>query len=121
MNKRHILIIDDTNVAAYMYKRYLQSEGYHVDIVHDRDSAIKHLQTFILDLILLGTILPEMSSIELIKEIRQNLRTSPIPIVLLTSNSDTTQSDVLEIGANVFIYRPLKFVDLLELVQKIIL
>jgi two-component system, response regulator len=82
----------------------------------DSDQAIPEKPT----LILLDLTLPRLNGHEVLKRIKDDPRTSRIPVVVLTSSSE--ERDVMrsyEVGANSYIIKPIDFVQFTEAVREI--
>ena len=88
-NLAKILIVDDN---AKLLEDALPMYGYEVQVAPDGLHALKILdekQDF--DLILLDVVMPNLDGWETLKAIRQNSKISKIPIIMLTSVSDTNK------------------------------
>lgn len=61
-------------------------------------------------LILLDLNLPDMSGLDILKAIKSNLYSQRIPVVILTTTDDQTEIDkCYELGANVYITKPVYY------------
>jgi len=61
-------------------------------------------------LILLDLNLPDMSGLDILKAIKSNLYSQRIPVVILTTTDDQTEIDkCYELGANVYITKPVDY------------
>lgn len=103
---KHILIVDD-NAANLKYAENIFSPFYSVTCLLSGSLALKYLQKFSTDLILLDINMPEMDGFEVVRLIKSNACIPDIPIIFLTSQSDPeTEGNALSIGVVDFIAKP---------------
>lgn len=102
----HILIVDD-NQDLLDYLRTLLAPSYKISCASNGKEALKLLDEWIPDLVISDVMMPEMNGIEFCKRMKQNLRTSHIPIILLTAKVETCDYvEGLENGADLYIAKP---------------
>ena len=82
---KKILIIEDEQIVANVYRNKLVVEGYLAEIALDGESGLKLMRTFQPDAIVLDLILPKMSGIEVINKIRGEPEFSKLPIIVLSN------------------------------------
>lgn len=113
-----ILIIEDEPGIALFLKEGLQEESFAVDVANDGPSGLElaTVNDGEYDLILLDWMLPGLSGIEVVRQLRKI--GSQVPVIFLTAR-DTVQDTVfaLEMGANDFIKKPFSFEELLARVR----
>lgn len=113
-----ILIIEDEPGIALFLKEGLQEESFAVDVANDGPSGLElaTVNDGEYDLILLDWMLPGLSGIEVVRQLRKS--GSQVPVIFLTAR-DTVQDTVfaLEMGANDFIKKPFSFEELLARVR----
>jgi len=66
-------------------------------------------------LVLLDVKLPKIDGIEVLRRIRADVRTQPLPIIMLTTSSE--ESDIIDsyrLGANSYVRKPVAFSDFLH-------
>lgn len=83
-----ILIVDDDTVLGRMYKSKFKSQGFESEHVSNGEEALKIIEDFIPDLILTDIMMPKVSGLELIDELKKNKLTANIPIVTMTNLKD---------------------------------
>ena len=107
-----LLIVDDSsnNRAAISY--WLENENYEILHAADGVSALKIIEAFVPDIILLDYNLPGMDGIEVCQKIRSNTRLPFIPIVMMSSFAPEANIMALEQGADEFIAMPVKATEL---------
>jgi two-component system, OmpR family, copper resistance phosphate regulon response regulator CusR len=113
-----ILIVEDEPSISNFLKEGLEEEGFAVDTADNGKQglqlALDNLEEY--DIILLDWMLPGMSGIEILRNIRKE--DPAIPIIFLTAR-DTTDDAVfgLETGANDYIRKPFSFEELLARIR----
>lgn len=112
-----VLIIDDDKFMVRVISDCLEQEGYEVFGANDFSSAMELIYHGTPDIILLDVVLPKMNGYEICRLLRNDTRTSHLPIIMLTSR-DQVQDKVagLDAGADDYITKPF---DNLELVARV--
>jgi two-component system, OmpR family, response regulator RegX3 len=113
-----ILIVEDEESIRESLAFLLSKEGYQVETIADGKRAIAAFEKFNPDLVLLDIMLPELSGVEVAKQIRQ---VSLTPIIMLTAK-DTELDKVLglEIGADDYVTKPFSTRELLARIKAIL-
>lgn len=84
-----ILIVDDTPANLRLLSHVLNKKGYkHIEASNGKE-AVQLARENEPDLILLDIMMPDMDGYEVIKEIKSNDHTEDIPIIFLSSLTDT--------------------------------
>lgn len=114
VTKQKILIVDDDNNIAELIALYLTKECFETRIVNDGEQALKEVESFHPNLILLDLMLPGMDGYQVCREIRH---TSDVPIIILSAKAETFDKVLgLELGADDYIIKPF---DTKELVARV--
>jgi DNA-binding response OmpR family regulator len=82
---KKILIIEDDQVMGNIFYNHLMAEGYHVKSAPDGESGLSTMRDFKADIILLDLILPQMSGLEVIKQIRSEEEFFRTPVIVFTN------------------------------------
>jgi len=82
---KKILIIEDDQIVANVYRNKLVVEGYQTEASPDGESGLKLLRTFRPDAVVVDLILPQMSGVDVIKQIRAEPEFSKLPIIVLSN------------------------------------
>jgi len=82
---KKILIIEDDPIAAHVYRKRLEKEGYQVTVAGDGQSGFDRLIEFRPDGLLLDLMLPKTSGIDLLKAIRNLEFFQKFPVVAYTN------------------------------------
>jgi DNA-binding response OmpR family regulator len=112
--KQKILIVDDDTNIAELISLYLTKECYETKMVHDGESALRELNLFQPNLILLDLMLPGIDGYQVCREIRTK---SQVPIIMLSAKGEVFDKVLgLELGADDYIVKPF---DTKELVARV--
>lgn len=82
---KKILIIEDDQVVGNVYRNKLALEGYKAEISPDGETGLNVMRTFGPELIILDLMLPTISGVEVIKQIRSEPDFSKIPIIVFSN------------------------------------
>ncbi len=105
-DKLKILLIEDDSFLLSMYATKFEMENFQVITAEDGEKGIKLAMKEVPDIILLDILLPKLNGFEVLKEIRANKETSPIPVILLTNLSQKSEIEQgLALGANDFLIK----------------
>lgn len=98
---KKVLIIEDDQIVANVYRNKLSVEGYHTEIALDGENGLKTMRTFKPDVIVLDLMLPKMSGVDVIREIRSESEFSKLPIVVFSNTYLTNMiQQAWKAGAN---------------------
>jgi two-component system copper resistance phosphate regulon response regulator CusR len=111
-----LLVIEDEKGIANFLRDGLTEEYFAVDIAYDGKSGLQMALSNEYDLLLVDWMLPGLSGIEIVREIRKSNPT--IPVIFLTAR-DTVDDTIfgLESGANDYIKKPFQFAELLARIK----
>lgn len=82
---KKILIIEDDQVVANVYRNKLILEGYQAEISSDGEAGLKLMRLFVPDLIILDLMLPGISGVEVIKQVRSEMEFAKVPIIVFSN------------------------------------
>jgi CheY-like chemotaxis protein len=111
MEKKRILVVDDSTGFRNLMVHVLDFMGYQAVIAEDGDEAICQLAEIEPILILMDVEMPGLNGYEACRRIRANPRTCDIPVLLLSGNGEP-RSRALAAGADDFMAKPLSLDDL---------
>jgi two-component system alkaline phosphatase synthesis response regulator PhoP len=107
MQKKHILVVDDDRISLKLIKHTLITQGFEIIEATDGKSALDYISNNKIDAALLDLNLPDFYGLEILKFIRSKPSICNIPIIILTSNDDKTDTVIaLELGADDYIVKP---------------
>lgn len=106
-NHDNTLLIVDDNTDIQNYLTSLLEKEYDILIAKDGQEGFEIANEELPDLILSDIMMPRKNGLELSKEIKNNVSTAHIPVILLTARSaDNFEIQSLEKGADAFIAKP---------------
>jgi len=82
---KKILFIEDDQVVANVYRNKLAVEGYQVETAPDGEAGLKTMRTFKPDTIILDLMLPGMSGLDVIKQVRSEEEFTKTPIIVFSN------------------------------------
>ena len=82
---KKILIIEDNQIVANVYRNKLAVEGYQVEIALDGETGLKIMRTFKPDMIVLDLMLPKITGVEVIKQIRSEDDFAKLPVIVFSN------------------------------------
>ncbi|MDX2494297.1 MAG: response regulator [Desulfuromusa sp.] len=117
MNK--ILVVDDDQDLRENLVEVLSEAGFSLDSAGDGHEAIEQLATDDFNLVLLDSIMPGMGGMEVLPQIKRNY--PKIKIIMLTAFSTVDGAvEAMRKGADDYIAKPFKIVDLLVAVRTVL-
>lgn len=106
--KPKVLIIDDDVMSVQRIAEALSS-GYDVFVSTTPQDGLSRAIELQPELILLDVIMPQISGFELCRQLKQNERTHPIPIIFVTAlDTVNQQTEGFELGAVDYITKPVE-------------
>lgn len=80
-----ILIVEDDEFLADIYKTKFELEGFKVLLATDGEKGLKAIQSKKPDLVLLDILLPKMDGFAILQTIKKDPEIKNIPVILLTN------------------------------------
>ncbi len=118
---KRILIVDDDEMVRIALVELLKPAGYEIDAVGSAKEALVKIESSRYDLLMLDIIMPEMDGITLCKKVRERSDYDEVPVVFLTAkNSDKDRALGIEVGANLFLSKPISPEKLLDVISETI-
>ena len=104
--RQTILVIDDEKANLKILSELFKSQ-VNIILAKNGTQGIEKILKFKPDLILLDIIMPGMSGFEVIKQLKNNDKTSAIPVIFITGLTDVVdESQGLALGACDYIQKP---------------
>lgn len=116
-----VLVVEDEEAISLLLKYNLKAEGFDVTVVDDGDEALTEAKETNPDIILLDWMLPNVSGIEICRQLRAGDETSSIPVIMLTARAE--EEDRLrgfEKGADDYVTKPFSMKELVARIHAVL-
>jgi DNA-binding response OmpR family regulator len=84
MSKK-ILIVEDDQIVANIYRNKFSVEGYEVEVALDGQSGMEMLKSFRPDAVVLDLMLPKMTGVDFMKQIRAQSDFQQLPVIVFSN------------------------------------
>jgi DNA-binding response OmpR family regulator len=102
-----ILIADDDQLLCELVRFKLEGAGFRITTVHDGQAALDAVRSQAPDAIVLDSMMPVLTGTEVLHELKSDLATSSIPIIMLTARKGETDIvDALRGGVADYLTKP---------------
>jgi DNA-binding response OmpR family regulator len=99
-----VLVVDDDATVADVVRRYLERDGYTVQLAADGETALRLAGEHEPDLVVLDLMLPGIDGLEVCRRLRSN---SDVPVVMLTALGEEGDRILgLQLGADDYVTKP---------------
>ena len=120
MSKK-ILVVDDDELVLIAIRELLTPLWFSVTISPNGPDALEKATLNQFDLVILDVIMPEMDGFEVCQRIRRIDAYTETPVMMLTAKSaDEDRQRGLEMGANLYLSKPISPKRLIALVEEAI-
>ena len=109
-----ILVVDDEPHIRRILQFLLEQEGFSVVMAADGEEALAKLSEVHPDLVLLDVMMPKLDGFSVLEQIRDNIETRSLPIIMLTAKGESSEKvRGLKGGANDYLTKPFNHEELL--------
>jgi len=118
---KSILVVDDEADLVDLVSYNLKKEGFAVDAAADGEAALTKIRKSRYDLVILDLMLPGIQGMELCRILRNDPKTSALPIVMLTAKGEEVDKILgLEMGADDYLTKPFSPRELIARVKAVL-
>ena len=108
-----ILVVDDEKAMTSLFQDYLELCGGHkITIALSGKEALAKIQTQKPDLIILDHMMPDLSGVEVVDQLKKSTNTADIPVVIFSVADAPTEEERKSIGVIEFLRKPINFAKL---------
>jgi two-component system, OmpR family, KDP operon response regulator KdpE len=116
-NRPLVLVADDQPEITKLVALSLEAEGFRVIVASNGPEALAKLADANPDVFLLDIMMPGMSGIDVLREVRAN---HPVPVVLLSARASTASvSEGLDLGADDYVIKPFHTAELVARIRAV--
>ncbi|MBU0683436.1 MAG: response regulator [Candidatus Omnitrophota bacterium] len=121
MTKNKILVVDDNQDLIETLKVRLKAFGYIVVTALDGVECLEKCRLESPDLILLDILMPNMDGFKTLEELRNNVRTKNVPVIMLTAKSQLSDvTRATNFGIADYIVKPFDYRIMLEKIKRVL-
>lgn len=119
MSKKTVLIIEDEEDAAELFAEMMRVSGFRVIKTSKSAPAISMMTTDKPDIVLLDIMMPEVSGLDILRQMRRDPNLADIPVIMVTAKSMPADiKNGMEAGASTYLTKPVGFQELKETVER---
>ena len=116
----NVLVVEDEKEIVTLLRYNLEKEGYEVNEANDGEEAMMMASEKQPDLVLLDWMLPQLSGIEVCRQLRSRPETRNVPIIMLTARGEEADRiRGLDTGADDYVSKPFSVTELLARVRAV--
>lgn len=119
--QKNIVIVEDERDTGEMFAEMLRLRGYQAHNAFGGNAALSLIAEKQPDVILLDLMMPDISGMEIMEQLRQDHSLADIPIVIISAK--TMPADIqagLRAGAAYYLTKPVSFSDLIQTVELVL-
>lgn len=119
--KPTILVVEDEAALLALLRYNLERQGFNVEEATDGQEALLRIAEAKPDLVLLDWMLPQMSGIEVCRQIRRRPATRDLPVIMVTARTEDQDAvRALDTGADDYIAKPFAVEALLARIRALL-
>jgi DNA-binding response OmpR family regulator len=119
MDQKTVLIIEDEEDAAELFAEMMRVSGFRVVKTSRSAPAITMMTVDKPDLVLLDIMMPEISGLDLLRQMRREPYLANIPVIVVSAKGMPADiKNGMEAGANTYLTKPVGFQELKEAVER---
>lgn len=121
MNKKKILLVDDSNTVLMMERMILAKGPFEIVLARDGMEAVAKAKSDMPDVILLDVMMPRLDGLSACAAIRAQPETAHIPIIMVTTRGEEQSIETaFRNGCTDYVTKPINGLELLTKLQNIL-
>ena len=119
--ERTVLVVDDDPVILRLLEVNFEMEGFRVLTACDGQEGVQAAKEHAPDLVVSDVMMPRVSGLELVRQLKADAATRDIPVILLSAKAqvDDIRSG-LDAGADDYVTKPFEPLELVDRVNKLL-
>lgn len=118
---KRIVVAEDDEPMLRLLQGILEGEGYDITTARDGGEAFELINRNVPDLLVTDVVMPAMDGISLIKKLRKQLATAYVPIIIISTHTDTdVEVEGINAGADDFMSKPINARRLIARVNRLL-
>lgn len=106
MAAKKILLVEDDSIVREAYQHYFEKSGYIVYAASSGPDAVSFSENEAFDIIILDIIIPGFDGYHVLSKIKENSKTSHIPVVILTNlDEEKFLQRAMKLGATEYLIK----------------
>ncbi|HSO12802.1 MAG TPA: response regulator [Anaerolineales bacterium] len=119
MDQKTVLIIEDEEDAAELFAEMMRVSGFRVLKTSKSAPAISMMTTDKPDIVLLDIMMPEVSGLDILRQMRRDPNLANIPVIMVTAKGMPADiKNGMEAGASTYLTKPVGFQELKGAVER---
>ncbi len=120
MSKGLVFAVEDEENIQQLIKYNLEANGYKVKTFDTGEKLLDECKTTVPDIFLLDVMLPGIDGFDVCRQLKQNVLTKTVPVIMLTAKSDEFDKVLgLELGADDYMTKPFSVRELVARVKAV--
>lgn len=117
----HIFIVEDEPSIVSILRYNLEKENYKVSVSDDGEEALKLIKEKNPDLVLMDWMMPNLSGVEILKNLKKDNLYKDIPIIMLTAKGEEEDKlRAFDIGTDDYITKPFNQKELIARIKTVL-
>lgn len=119
MTQKTVMIIEDEEDAADLFAEMMRISGFRVLKTSKSAPAIEMMTADKPDIVLLDIMMPEVSGLDILRQMRRDPNLAGIPVIVVTAKGMPADiKNGMEAGASTYLTKPVGFQELKEAVER---
>jgi pilus assembly protein CpaE len=116
-----IMIVDDEPNTLRLLQHIIQGKGYQTIAVQSGAEALSRMRTEQPDLMILDVMMPDLSGLEVCRQVRADATLSRLPIIMLSARTQVADKvSGLQAGADEYVTKPIAAAELLARIEALL-
>lgn len=117
---KNVLVVDDMQAQRDLMSNYLSRAGYNVTTAESGVDALKKVKTSKPDIVVTDLVMPEITGLELCRELKRQPDTAEIPVVACTTKDrKMDQNWARKQGVAAYVVKPCTEQELVDAVRSV--